>query len=80
MSRGRWTKHNGANSKVLEIIKEIGRHMTTNEIRLKLLDHNVKIAWITLNGYLEDLEKEGILQGLQLKKKNILRIWQIKRG
>ena len=79
MSKGRWIKYNRSNPKILAIIRKAGRHITTNEIRERLdKDYNIRIAWITLNKYLEELEKGNHISGLKIEKKNTIRLWQNK--
>jgi len=79
MSKGRWSKYDRVNSKILEIIRKVGRHITTNEIRSKLSqDYNIKLAWVTLNGYLKSLEKADHIIGIKFEKKNTIRIWKVK--
>ena len=79
MAKGRWMKYDRINSKILDIIRKIGRHITTNEIRTKLdKSYNIKLAWVTLNGYIESLEKAGHIIGIKIVKKNTIRIWKEK--
>ncbi|MEE9525050.1 MAG: hypothetical protein V3V78_00405 [Candidatus Woesearchaeota archaeon] len=79
MAKGRWSKYDRANSKILEIIRKIGRHITTNEIRSKLdQNYNIKLAWVTLNNYLGSLEKADHIIGIKIEKKNTIRIWKVK--
>ncbi len=77
MSKGRWSKYNRTNSKIIDIIRKARRHITTNEIRTKLdQNYNIRLAWVTLNNYLESLEKAGHIIGIKIKKKNTIRIWK----
>ena len=79
MAKGRWSKYSRVNSKILEIIRKAGRHITTNEIRSKLdQNYNIKLAWVTLNAYIESLEKAGHIIGIKIEKKNTIRIWKAK--
>jgi hypothetical protein len=60
----------------LEIIRKAGRHVTTNEIRSKLKqDYNIIISWVTLNKYIENLEKAGHITGIKVESKNTIRLW-----
>ena len=79
IAKGKWVKYNRTNPKILDIIRKVGRHITTNEIRSKLdQDYNIRIAWVTLNGYLESLEKADHIIGIKIEKKNTIRIWKVK--
>lgn len=81
MARGRWIKYQRVNPKILEILRRAGKPLTTNEIRTQLdQKHNIRQSWITLHGYLEQLEQGKHISCMLFEKTNKVRLWQIMRG